>query len=83
VGSFVAPGGGEAHAVCLVRGDRRPARYAYYTVSQALTTNGEAVAPGNYVPVDYELVGGLTNAVGRNWRLERFHKPEKMYGLAF
>ncbi len=81
VGSFVAPGGGEAHAVCLVRGEHRPARYACFSVSQARTANGETVVPGDYVPVDYELVGGLTNAVGRNWRLERFHTPEKMYGL--
>jgi hypothetical protein len=79
VGSFVAPGGGEPHAVCLVRSEHRPARYAWFTVAQALTQDGASVPPGDYVPVDYEHVGGLSNAVGRNWRLERFYRPERLY----
>jgi hypothetical protein len=83
VGSFEPPGGREGHAVCLVRGEHRPVRYGYYTVTQALTWNGEAVPPGDYVPVDYEVVGGLSNAVGENWRLESFFRPEKIYGLTF
>ncbi len=69
--------------MCLARGRQHPARYAYFSLTQALTQDGAAVPPGDYVPVDYEHVGGLSNAVGRNWRLERFYRPEKLYGLSF
>lgn len=57
---FLAQGGGQAHAVCMVRSEHHPAHYGYYTVNQAFTQDGAAVPPGDYVPVDYEHVGGLS-----------------------
>jgi hypothetical protein len=80
VGRYAPPGGQEAHAVCLVRGERRPARYGYVTVDHSLAWESLA-PPGEYVPVDYDVVGGLSEATGRHWRLTRLYEPEKLYGL--
>jgi hypothetical protein len=33
------------------------------------------------VPVDYEVVGGLSEATGRHYRLTRLFEPEELYGL--
>ena len=80
----LAPGRQSAgHAVCLVRSERKPAGYMYYTVTEACTGDGRRVPPGDYVPIDYGVVGGLTNAVGNDWRLQHFYEPERMYGLAY
>jgi hypothetical protein len=80
VGRYAPAGGQEAHAVCLVRGERRPARYGYVTVDHSLAWESLA-PPGEYVPVDYDVVGGLSEATGRHWRLTRLYEPEKLYGL--
>jgi len=40
-----------------------------------------AAPPGQYVPVDYEVVGGLSEATGRHYRLTRLFEPEELYGL--
>jgi hypothetical protein len=34
-----------------------------------------------YVPVDYEVVGGLSEATGRHYRLTRLYEPEELYGF--
>ena len=80
VGRYAPAGGQEGHAVCLVRGERRPARYGYVTVDHSLAWES-LTPPGEYVPVDYDVVGGLSEATGRHYRLTRLYKPEKLYGL--
>ena len=80
VGRYATPGGQEAHAVCLVRAERRPARYGFVTVDHSLAWES-LTPPGQYVPVDYDVVGGLSEATGRHCRLTRLYEPEKLYGL--
>lgn len=42
-------------------------------------SHGSADA-ARYVPVDYEYVGGLSTAVGTDWKLRWVRKPEDLYG---
>jgi len=80
VGRYAPAGGQEGHAVCLVRSERRPARYGYVTVDHSLAWENQAPA-GQYVPVDYDVVGGLSEATGRHYRLTHIAEPEWLYGV--
>jgi len=80
VGRYAPAGGREGHAVCLVRGEWRPAHYGYVTVDHSLAWESLA-PPGEYVPVDYAVVGGVTEAVSRYPRLTHIAQPEELYGL--
>jgi len=80
VGRYAPADGQEGHAVCLVRCERRPARYGYVTVDHSLAWESLA-PPGEYVPVDYAVVGGVTEAVSRYPRLTHIAQPEELYGL--
>jgi hypothetical protein len=77
IGCYAPAGGQEAHAECLVRGERRPARYGYVTVDHFLAWESQA-PPGEYVPVDYDVAGGLSEATGRHYRLTRLFEPEEL-----
>ncbi len=64
------------HALCLVRvkPGTFPERYMYYELS------GFGKAPaGIYIPIDYEVVGGLSG-VDRRWKISGIDVPEEMYG---
>jgi hypothetical protein len=86
---YVASFGGDrysaGHAVAFVKAATVPDGYRYWDFTEdppALWPGyGEGtVAPGIYVPVDYERVGGLTNAVEEGWSLRGFYEPEEIYG---
>jgi hypothetical protein len=64
----------------MVRAEDIPGGYSYYEIGADYRTRSGTVEPGRYVPVDYERVGGLTNAVGRDWSLRRMYVPEEVYG---
>jgi hypothetical protein len=82
VGS-IGPETGTGHAVCLVRMNLKPdASYAYYHFPERTSFHGKFVPAGYYVPVDYEHVGGLSNAVEKVWRLRGIYEPESIYGKA-
>ena len=82
VGAFFPPDGGDGHALCLVRWAEPPRGFDCLRVAGGVSTwDGKAVRPGYYVPVDYELVGGTSNAVRPGWRLKCFYTPEAIYGL--
>ena len=59
----------------------RPWGFDYYTVEASETTvDGNLVRSGYYVPIDYEVVGGSSSAVKRNWIPRDFYTPERIYG---
>jgi len=47
------------------------------TVDRSLTWES-LTPPGQYVPVDYDVVGGLSEATGKNHRLTHLIEPEKL-----
>jgi hypothetical protein len=80
VGSFRSPAGDEAHAVCLVRVAEAERGFTYCDIPEgAVLTTGSAPA-GRFVPVDYEVVGGFSSAMGSSWNLHALYVPERIYG---
>ena len=57
-----------------------PDTFTYYEVSSTTTEDGSPLKPGRYVLIDYDQVGGLSNAAGKGWRLTSIHVPEKAWG---
>jgi hypothetical protein len=82
VGCFESPAGDEGHAICLIRVSRVEPGFASFAIPEGSTLNNDGVAAGSYVPVDYDVVGGITNAMGRNWKLDALFVPERIYGSA-
>lgn len=68
------------HAVCLVPVAALPPGMSGFEVAGLRTAEGEPVPDGLYVPVDYDVVGGLTNAVEEGWELREMYVPESIYG---
>jgi hypothetical protein len=72
---------GDGHALCMVRAPARvPVGYTYWHVTSAQTLEGDALAEGDYVPVDYDQVGMLSNAVKAGETLRYFMTPMRTYG---
>lgn len=80
VGSFGPADGGTGHAVCMVRLAEKPSRFAWWSIAQDGTMGGVPVKAGWYVPVDYEHVGELSDAVEDGWKLRALWRPESIYG---
>ncbi len=73
---------GVGHAVCLsyekgIISDG----YTYFELGYSITVDGTELKPGKYLPIDYDQVGGLTNAVEKHWKLRSIYIPEKAWGL--
>lgn len=68
------------HAVALIRVPSPPSGYTYFDVGASQVPPDGTVAPGFYVPIDYERVGGVTNAAGPDWPLVEIHDPVELYG---
>ena len=82
IGSIRSLDDSQGHAVCLVKSNEKPQHSFYFRFKESGTFNGGFVGAGYYVPIDYDLVGGLSNAVGSNWTLKRVYVPERIYGAA-
>jgi hypothetical protein len=82
VGSFAPSEHAVGHAVCLARVTGYPSRFSAWTMDGDGTLGGYSVKAGKYVPVDYDHVGELSNAVGDGWRLRAIWRPEAIYGEA-
>ena len=80
IGAIRSPDGSEYHAVCLIRVAERPPAYAYYHFDEDGHLNGRPIKAGYYVPIDYDNVGTLSNAVKGHWKLHRMYRPESIYG---
>jgi hypothetical protein len=70
VGCFEPSGGGSGHAICLVRVDEPPPGFRIFTVDQG----------DRFVPIDYDRVGDITNAMSADWPLKGIYVPEALYG---
>ena len=68
------------HAVCLFYSGRKPGTGTYYESRGKLGLDGLPVVDGYYIPVDYEKVGSLSNAVLPGFIFEGYYVPEKLYG---
>ncbi len=81
--SFGPSGNGIGHAVCLYyEAGAIPAGYTYFNVESWTAMDGTVLKPGRYVPVDYDHVGALSDAVEKGWKLRSIHIPEKSWGLS-
>ncbi|HUX20970.1 MAG TPA: WYL domain-containing protein [Spirochaetia bacterium] len=80
VATFDPPEGGTGHAVAFVRVQEAIPGIGSYTIPASYAARG--LAPGIYVPIDYNDVGGLTDAVGPGWLLDELYDPESLYGRA-
>ncbi|MFP4563920.1 MAG: hypothetical protein ACLFRY_11500 [Spirochaetia bacterium] len=69
------------HAVCLVYTREKPGYPVYWTNDGSAVYPGIDLPEGYFVPVDYEHVGSLSNAVAAGWSLAEIMIPEETYGL--
>jgi hypothetical protein len=83
IGSLAASKSGIGHAVCLSYEEGTfPEDFEYFELSSWTTEDGSALRAGTYVPIDYDHVGSLSNAVGPGWQLRSVYIPEKIWGLS-
>lgn len=62
------------HALCLVYVKGKiPDGYMWYELEET-----DIHVAGNYVPIDYEKVGGL-KAIDRRWKISHIYIPESLY----
>ncbi len=70
-----------AHAVCLSFEEGSfPGSYTWFQVEAWTTPDGTSLKPGRYVPIDYDHVGSLSNAVSPGWKLQEIYIPESAWG---
>ncbi len=80
IGTYRGGGSYYGHAVCMVYWKEKPPGFLSYHVAGRKTYYGHKLPDGYYIPIDYNFVGGLSRAVGRNWYLTGFYLPEEIYG---
>lgn len=81
LGTFGLAGGGVGHAVCLSFEEGAfPRAYTWFQIDSWSSQDGTPLKPGRYVPIDYDHVGSLSNAVSPGWKLIEFFVPETAWG---
>jgi len=82
LGSLAASERSTGHAVCLSFEEGSfPQGYTYFEIDGWTTEDGSPLQAGTYVPIDYDHVGSLSNAVGSGWKLRSVYIPERAWGL--
>jgi len=82
IASFASTKSSSGHAVCFSYEEGTfPKGYTYYDLDNYSTSDGTLLKAGRYVPIDYDIVGGLSNAVDKGWKLRAVYIPEKIWGL--
>jgi hypothetical protein len=82
IASFAPSSSGIGHAVCFSYEEGAiPAGYSYVSLSGWTTEDGSELKAGRYLPIDYDQVGSLSNAVGKSWKLREVYRPEAIYGM--
>ncbi len=79
VGVFIGPTKDCGHAVALVYSRDKPGDKLALEAKGILSFEGAPIPDGYYVPVDYEVVGGLSAAVGPGYAFAGYHVPERIY----
>ena len=82
IGSIRSPDDSQAHALCLIKSIEKPKNSFYFHFSEGGAFNGTQIDAGYYIPIDYDNVGSLSNAVESNWKLKKMYIPENIYGAA-
>ncbi len=81
IASFAPEVHGSGHAICLVYSDTLPDFGMYYQFDEPTYLHGGGTVPdGYYIPVDYDNVGGISNAMRKSWILRALYVPEEIYG---
>jgi hypothetical protein len=80
VASYGPSDGGTGHAIAMVWSEKPVKGCGYVYLREGTYIGRSAVKPGYYIPIDYNYVGGISEAVGRDWYLRNFYKPEEIYG---
>ncbi len=80
VGGFSWPGSASGHAVALVRSGAPIEGYGSIRIPAGVVLAGQEVKAGYWIPIDYQVVGGLSNAVGADAKLDHVWEPESLYG---
>ena len=83
IACFGPPDDGSGHAVCFsYEGSGGfPSSYTYYILQGKTAWDGTPLPDGKYIPIDFEEVGRLSNAVRVGWVLEEIFIPEKTWGM--
>jgi hypothetical protein len=81
LGSLAPKSGGTGHAVALLPVPDVPEGFAFFRIQGSRSASGEPIPSGTYVPIDYEYVGGLSDAAGKGWVLRWIRVPGELYGL--
>jgi hypothetical protein len=79
VASYYPPSGGNGHAITLVWSGTPIGGYGYFKIEEGAYVGGKKVRPGYWIPIDYDAVGGITNAMGSDWELWDLEDPEALY----
>ena len=79
VAGYYPPEGGVGHAITLVWSSRPIEGYGYFKYGEGSYARGDKVRPGYWIPIDYEAVGGITDAMEENWRLWELSDSETLY----
>ena len=82
LGSLGPASGGVGHAVCLSYEEGSfPGGFTYFEVDGWTAEDGSSLKAGRYVPIDYDHVGSLSDAVRSGWKLRSIYLPEEAWGL--
>ncbi|TFG59980.1 MAG: hypothetical protein E4H36_12845 [Spirochaetales bacterium] len=80
VGAFMPPGGYLGHAITLVYSQQEIIGFGSYSIEEHCYLNGRPVKAGCYIPIDYEKVGDISDAMEADWELKELFVPEEIYG---
>jgi len=83
IGGFFAEGDIAGHAVALVPVERVPEGYTPVVLNRDVHMNGRVFPAGTYIPIDYQYVGGFSNATSPTARLTMLWHPLDMFGSYF
>lgn len=73
---------GTGHAICLSFEEGSiPGGFTWFDLGSWSSEEGTQLKDGRYVPIDYDEVGSLSNAVKKGWKLRSIYIPERAYGL--
>ena len=78
---FTAPDSRNAHAVCMVWSPQPIPGYGSFDIRQTVALRSGELDRGFYIPIDYQSVGALTNAVGKGWTLTAMYAPVSLYDV--
>ncbi len=78
----------KGHAVCLLYSSQKPPKGVQYlkiTKNDPLRMYNSEIKPGYYIPIDYTVVGGYSNAIlsrkKGKWYYGAIYVPERIYGI--